>query len=624
MGGIGMPDQQTLSLNRCAIYTRKSTNHLLDREINSLVTQREICEAYITSQRYRGWVQLPRRYDDGGHSGSGLERPALADLMHDIEAGLIDAVVVYKIDRLTRSLLDFVRLIEIFDNRGISLVSISQAFDTSDSMGRMILNILLTFSQFERELIAERVRDSIRTRKRHGKIHGGMPPFGYIYSDGGLCIVAEEADIVRFIFSEFLRTERYTAVMTAVRDAGMCSAVKHSKHGVPRGGTPINPSTVYSIIRSPIYVGEIQGHDRTYPGQHEPIISRETWEAAQMVSASRTKQTPHNKQTDHFLAGLLWDDLGRHMLLEIDWHRGKPYFCYGSSNASWSQAEYRRAYRSNAPRLEKLIVASISEFLSDRRKLRSALKGLGLYGDELDKLAARGISASANLEATPAPLLKQLFAALLLRIEIGEEHVSIVFRSVELRRFLLWDGQSEFRGRPSDWPCSDARYVLDVAVCAISAERWPVVHLPSRSASGNVTPNVKLVGLLQRAREAQRLVDERRECSLEDLAATTDCRPGHFARLIRLNYLAPDIVTAILDGTQPANLTADDLRKANLPMDWALQRKLFGFPIPRRIPPARQLYGRGMWPSASASASAVQEPLADCATGSRAEPPEER
>jgi DNA invertase Pin-like site-specific DNA recombinase len=172
-----MPDNPSGTPKRCAIYTRKSTNSRLEHEVNSLTTQHEICSAYIASQRYRGWTEIARRYDDGGHSGSGLERPALAALMHDIEAGEIDTVVVYKIDRLTRSLLDFVRLIEIFDRRAIGLVSVSQAFDTADSMGRMILNVLLTFSQFERELIAERVRDSIRTRKRHGRIHGGLTPF---------------------------------------------------------------------------------------------------------------------------------------------------------------------------------------------------------------------------------------------------------------------------------------------------------------------------------------------------------------------------------------------------------------------------------------------------------------
>jgi site-specific DNA recombinase len=283
------------------------------------------------------------------------------------------------------------------------------------------------------------------------------------------------------------------------------------EQGVPRGGTPINPSTVYGIIRSPIYVGEIQGHDQTYPGRHEPIISRETWETAKCLSAARLKRTPHAKQTNHFLAGLLWDDLGRHMLLEVDWHKGRPYYAYASSNASWSQAEFRRAYRSNAAHLDKLIISAVSEFLADRGKLRRALKSLGLYGDELDTLAVRGKAAAKHLEQAPAEMMQELFAALLLRIEISEEHVSIAFRSLELRRFLQWDGTTVFRGRPSDWPCSDARYVLEVPVCAISAERWPVVHLRPRNPSASAPPDRKLVNLIERARKAQRLVEEHRD-----------------------------------------------------------------------------------------------------------------
>lgn len=593
-----MSEEQILSFKRCAIYTRKSTNNLLDRDVNSLTTQREICGSYVKSQQYRGWIELPRSYDDGGHSGSGLERPALADLMHDIEAGQVDAVVVYKIDRLTRSLLDFVRLIEMFDRRGISLVSVSQAFDTSDSMGRMILNILLTFSQFERELIAERVRDSIRTRKRHGKVHGGLPPFGYVSSTGGLQIDDAEAEIVRFIFDEFLRTKRYTAVMTAVREAGLCSSIKYSKKGEPRGGKPLSPSTVYQIIQSPIYVGEIQGHDRTYQGRHEPLVSREIWEAAQVIGADRKKRPPHGKQTNHFLAGLLWDDLGRHMLLDIDWHRGKPYYSYSSSNAMWSQIEYKRAYRSRADHLEALVKAAVSNFLGDRKRLRSALKSHGIFGDELEDLAQRGKTAALQFDDTPPEHMHDLLKALLHRIEIGEEQVSIDFRLIELRRFLLWDGATAFRGRPSDWPCSDARYVLDVPACAISAERWPVVHIEPRDANQHNRPDNALIKLLERARNAQWLVEHNRETPVASLATELRCKPGHFSRLIRLNYLAPDIVTAILDGTQPSTLTRDILLKANLPMDWSLQRKMFGFTAPKRTIAARNLFGRGMWPSA--------------------------
>lgn len=216
--------------------------------------------------------------------------------------------------------------------------------------------------------------------------------------------------------------------MTAVREANLCSSVKYLRGGKPRGGTPINLSTVYSILRSPTYVGEIRGHDRTYAGRHEPIISRETWEAAQALSETRKKRPPHSKQTNHFLAGLLWDDLGRHMLLDVDWHRGTAYFGYTSSNAAWSQTEFRRAYRCNADRLELLVRAAVSEFLADRGKLRPALKSLGLYGDELDKLALRGKSAADNLDRAPPEDMRELFAALVIQIEVGESQLSIVFR----------------------------------------------------------------------------------------------------------------------------------------------------------------------------------------------------
>lgn len=585
-------------IRRCAIYTRKSTNRRLEHDVNSLVTQREISSAYIKSQQYKGWIELSARYDDGGHSGSGLDRPALAALMKDIEAGEIDVVVVYKIDRLTRSLADFVRLIEIFDRSNISLVSISQAFDTSDSMGRMILNVLLTFSQFERELIAERVRDSIRTRKRHGKMHGGLPPFGYVVTPDGLKIDEQEAQIVRFIFDEFLKTRRYTRVMTAVRERGFCSSVKYSPRGKARGGTPISPSTVYGIVQNPMYVGEIRGHDRTYPGEHEPLISREVWVEAQEICRERKRRKPHNRDTDHFLAGLLWDDLGRHMRLDLKTHSGKFYKTYVSSNAIWSQKQFLRQYRAKADELDAVVLASVAEFLCDRIKLRKALKGLGLFGVQLDKFAEKGPAASDRLMATPKPQLKDVFSAIMHRIELGEDYVSIEFRMLELRRYLEWKSKLTFRGRPADWSCSDARYNYVVAVRAVTAERWPSLHINPCEASTTGTPDKKLIDLIRSARKAQRLVEENRGLDLEALAKMQGCRTAQFARLMRLNYLAPDIVTSILDGTHPPQLDRKGLLNSNVPTDWAVQRRLYGFPQPERPIDPRNLFGRGMWPSA--------------------------
>jgi site-specific DNA recombinase len=592
-----MPDSQFGAPKRCAIYTRKSTNSRLDREVNSLTTQHEICSAYIASQRYRGWTALDRRYDDGGHSGSGLERPALAALMHDIEAGEVDTVVVYKIDRLTRSLLDFVRLIEIFDRRGIGLVSVSQAFDTADSMGRMILNVLLTFSQFERELIAERVRDSIRTRKRHGRVHGGLAPFGYDYRDSELEVVEAEAEIVRFIYAAFLRHGTYTAAMTAVREAGLCSSLKTARNGTVRGGRPMSPGSVYNILRNPIYVGEIRGPDRTWPGRHAAIIDRATWDAACTLSATRTRKGPAALGTDHFLAGILWDDLGRHMLLDVNWVDGRPYHSYVSSNAQWSQAEYRRAYRSRADRLDAVALAALSAFLVDRGRLRVALRAHGLFGGELDQLAAAGERAAHRLANNPPSGRQAVFAALFVRIEVSPEALAMHVRLIELTRFLEWDGQGAFVGRPADWPTSNARYAIEVPVSVIAPERWPAFTVQPRDPAIARKPDKHLRILLRSARAAQALFDTHRELDLAALARRFGRTPGYFSRLIRLNYLAPDIVAAIADGTQPPGLDRKTLASSHIPLDWAVQRRMFGFPEPRRPVTRRNLFGRGMWPA---------------------------
>lgn len=592
-----MSGEMTSAPKRCAIYTRKSTNSRLELEVNSLTTQHEICSAYIASQQYRGWVALPKRYDDGGHSGSGLERPALLTLMHDIEAGEVDAVVVYKIDRLTRSLLDFVRLIEVFDRRSVGLVSVSQAFDTTDSMGRMILNVLLTFSQFERELIAERVRDSIRTRKRHGRVHGGLAPFGYDYRDGELEIVEAEAKIVRFIFDTFLRKGTYTAVMTAVREAGLSSSMKTMKNGNVRGGRPMSPGSVYNILRNPIYVGEIRSDNGTWPGRHNPVIDQRTWDAASALAAGRTRQGPSALGTEHFLAGILWDDLGRHMLLHLSWVDGAPYHSYISSNAQWSRAEYRRAYRSRADRLDAVVMAALSAFLCDRGRLRAALRTHGLFGAELDRLSVLGATAAKRLEGTPTQDREALVAALVIRIEVAPEALTIDLRPLELRRFLEWEGQGAFLGRPADWPTSNAQYNLEVPVSVIAPERWPAFIVKPRDAASTSKPDKQLQILLRSARAAQALFDANRDLDLAGLARKFGRTPGYFSRLIRLNYLAPDIVAAIADGTQPEGLTRKSLAAAHIPLDWSVQRKLLGFAEPARPPTPGNLFGRGMWPS---------------------------
>lgn len=287
------------------------------------------------------------------------------------------------------------------------------------------------------------------------------------------------------------------------------------------------------------------------------------------------------------------------MRLEVKSHGRKVYKTYVSSNAIWSQKQFLRQYRSSAEELDAVVLAAVAEFLCDRLKLRRALNGLGLFGKDMETLAERGQAASERLLATPIPRLNELFNAIAHRVELGEDQVSIAFRMLEVRRYLEWKSDLDFRGRPSIWSSSDARFDYVVAVRAVTAGRWPSLHINPRQASCTGTPDKKLVDLIRSARKAQRLVEENRELDLDALAKIQGCRTAQFARLIRLNYLAPDIVTAVFDGTQPPGLNRKMLLSSNVPTDWAIQRKLYGFPAPERAIDPRNLFGRGMWPSSS-------------------------
>lgn len=267
---------------RCAIYTRKSTDEGLEQEFNSLDAQREACEAYAVSQRHEGWVVIPTMYDDGGFTGANMERPALKRLMNDIEAGLVDLVLVYKVDRLSRSLLDFTKLIEVFDQRGVSFVSITQSFNTSTAMGKLVLNILLSFAEFERAIIAERVRDKIAGAKAKGKFTGGTPILGYdINADNHKLIVnPDEARIVRNIFKQFAEVGSGQTVAKELNAKGVTTKSWTTREGKFRPGKPWDGPAIYRIIANPTYIGKTKHKDKIYPGEHEAIVTQALWDRA--------------------------------------------------------------------------------------------------------------------------------------------------------------------------------------------------------------------------------------------------------------------------------------------------------------------------------------------------------
>jgi len=268
-------------LRRCAIYTRKSSEEGLEQDFNSLHAQREACEAFIKSQHGEGWRLIKTAYDDGGFSGGTMERPALQRLLADIRERLIDVVVVYKVDRLTRSLADFAKMVELFDAQAVSFVAVTQQFNTTTSMGRLTLNVLLSFAQFEREVTGERIRDKIAASKRKGMWMGGTTPLGCDVDDRRLVINSAEAETVRHIYQRYLELQSVRLLRDELDRHGIVSKIRISKSGNRTGGKVFSRGALYELLSNPIYIGEIRHRKERHPGQHEPIVYRELWERVQ-------------------------------------------------------------------------------------------------------------------------------------------------------------------------------------------------------------------------------------------------------------------------------------------------------------------------------------------------------
>ena len=295
----------TLKRSRCAIYTRKSSEEGLEMEFNSLEAQREACEAYVASQKAEGWVAIRDRYDDGGFSGGTLERPALKQLIADIEAGLIDVIVVYKIDRLSRSLMDFAKLVEVFDRNNVTFVSVTQSFNTTTSMGRLTLNILLSFAQFEREVIGERIRDKFAASRKRGMWMGGFVPMGYDVKDRKLVVNAAEAATVRMIFERF----------AALGSASTLARALQAEDVRNKRGKRIDKGFIYKLISSRVYLGEAVHKGTSYPGEHDAIITPELWDRVHSIlkESPRERRAKNRNSSEALLKGIIFTDTGAAM-----------------------------------------------------------------------------------------------------------------------------------------------------------------------------------------------------------------------------------------------------------------------------------------------------------------------
>jgi DNA invertase Pin-like site-specific DNA recombinase len=352
---------------RCAIYTRKSSEEGLEQEFNSLQAQREACEAFINSQRHEGWVCLPTAYDDGGFSGATMDRPALQQLLADITAGRVDTIVVYKIDRLTRSLADFAKIVDILDTKDASFVSVTQQFNTTTSMGRLTLNVLLSFAQFEREVIGERIRDKIAASKQKGMWMGGVPPLGYQAQDRKLVVVDSEAEIVRLIFRRDAELGSVRLLKDELGARNIQSKLRTSGSGRISGGKPFARGALYLMLQNRIYRGEIVHNQQSHFGEHKPIIDQPLWDAVQTQLAGNAAQREGGKtRQPSLLAGMLFDRDGNRMTPSHAIKNGTRYRYYVSGSLITNdRTENSGGLRIPAAEIEHLVSSRVHRWLLD-------------------------------------------------------------------------------------------------------------------------------------------------------------------------------------------------------------------------------------------------------------------
>jgi site-specific DNA recombinase len=526
-----MKDPMTKRSLRCAIYTRVSTDQGLEQDFNSLDAQREASEAYIKSQAHEGWRLVRDHYDDGGFSGGSMDRPALQKLLLDVQAKRIDVIVVYKVDRLTRSLADFAKLVEMFDANGVSFVSVTQSFNTTTSMGRLTLNVLLSFAQFEREVTGERIRDKIAASKKKGMWMGGVVPLGYLVEDRALHIVESHAVIVRSLFRRYLGAGSVVRLKLQLDAEEVRLPVRIDGRGRSTGGSLISRGHIYKILSNPIYVGLIAHKGQVHEGQHPPIVTKDLWdEVRQSLSdhagAARTKRT--RQSSDALLAGKLYDDGGNRM--SPTWaKKGPKRWRYYVSQAAL-QGDRRKAasiLRVPAADVEALVAEALGKLSPDCAASQTDIRNL------IDRVVISDATIRIQLS------------------EVADESEGAKILT------LPWTRPSPYRKREILQASDDAK-------------------LYARPMSANTR-----VVLIEALRDAHRWLGELLSdpcLTLESLAS----REGKTERSIRLTlslaFLAPEIVKAAVEGRLPRGFGLK--RLVDLPMAWRDQWRSLGLQAP--------------------------------------------
>ena len=552
---------------RCAIYTRKSSEEGLDQRFTSLEAQREACEAFVKSQAEQGWTAVPTAYDDGGFSGGTLKRPALERLLADIAAGKVQIVVVYKVDRLTRALADFAKLVERFDAHGVSFVSVTQPFNTTTSMGRLTLNVLLSFAQFEREVTGERIRDKLAASKRKGLWMGGVPPVGYLAKERALVVDPPEAARVREIYRTYLKLGCVRRLKETLDKRGWVTPKRTTRRVGAGGHRPFARGHLYRILRNPIYVGKIVHHGEESAGLHTGIVDPTLWAAVQARLAAH-RQVRRAKSTapgPSLLVGLVFDASGARLTPTHATKGSKRYRYYvARSLHEGGRKSTPDALRLPAPALEGAVVNALVRFLADEAQVAAALGPLDVRTTRARLVEAHRLAIALSA-ADGATSRLALIQRLIRRITVEPTHLTIVVRLAALR------------GAGPQVATDDGTTALEVPIAWARRGRAIRLVLPGTDISTRPEPDATLVALLAKAQDwFARLASGRRD-SIHAIAHEERVSSSYVTRVIYCAFLAPELVTRIGAGDSPPALTATRLLRAvPLPVDWRDQRARFG------------------------------------------------
>jgi DNA invertase Pin-like site-specific DNA recombinase len=524
---------------RCAIYTRVSTEHGLDQEFNSLDAQYDAASAYIKSQAHAGWALIRSRYDDGGYSGGSTDRPDLQRLLDDIRARKIDVIVVYKVDRLTRSLADFAKLVELFDAQGVSFVSVTQQFNTTTSMGRLTLNVLLSFAQFEREVTSERIRDKIAASKRKGLWVGGPLPLGYAMKDGKIAVVEDEAERVRLIYRRYLELGGVNALVRDLKDKDIRTKIRLRATGVTHGGIPFERGSLFYLLRNRFYIGEVKYKGEILPGEQPAIMDRQLFEAVQQKLTDQWSHRNHAKtKSDHLLTGLLYDDAGHRMIPTHATKAGIRYRYYASLphlKGESKTASVGSVSRIPAPDIEDLIVKSVNEHL----------------------VARHGEPSSSSAHADDRGVAEQV-----VRIDVHKDRLIVRFKSAGTEESHSTDGQllSILWQKP---PSRKSRQIL-IPLGVPRNEVRPI----------RIERRARLIAAISRGRRWLDEIVSGSADNVEQIATHQKCSVRQVNMTISLAFLAPDLVRAAVEGRLPRGIGVERLRDA--PAEWSRQFETLG------------------------------------------------